>query len=448
MRGLRSTLALAVVLAGLGAYIYFVTNKKVDDTGTPKLERVFASLASDNIDEITVKSESGDTTTMRRTGPIWHITSPVTASVDEMAIASLTNGLSSLELSRVIDENPTDLNAYGLATPRVEVDFKIIGDDTARKLMLGEKSPTGAQLFAKRNDEKRVFLVPAYQDTTFNKATLDLRDKTLLKFDREKADGIELVADGKTVQLVKSDADWKMLKPLQTKADTGAVEALVGRLQAAQAKSIAAESVTPADLKKFGLDKPSVTVNVNVGSARSTVVLGSVAPDKTVYARDLSKGTIVTIEGSLADDLKKGAGEYRAKELFEFRPYNTSHVEITRNGQAITFDLTKGTGANALGTWKRTSPNPADLNHDKMETFLTRLSNLRATSFVDSTAKTGLDKPVFTVKATFDDSKHNEAAFGRAGSDIYASRPGEAGAAKVEAADFDDMLKALDEVAK
>ena len=83
-----------------------------------------------------------------------------------------------------------------------------------------------------------------------------------------------------------------------------------------------------------------------------------------------------------------------------------------------------------------------------METFLTRLSNLRASGFVDSTAKTGLDKPAFTVKATFEDTKHNEAAFGRSGTDVHASRPGEAGAAKVESAEFDDMLKALDEVAK
>jgi len=43
MKGLKSTIALVVVLAGLGAYIYFVTWKQ-PSTDTPKQETVFASV--------------------------------------------------------------------------------------------------------------------------------------------------------------------------------------------------------------------------------------------------------------------------------------------------------------------------------------------------------------------------------------------------------------------
>jgi len=57
MRGLRSTIALLVVLAGLGAYIYFVTSK-AEDSST-KQEKLFPSVTSDNIEELTVKSYSG-----------------------------------------------------------------------------------------------------------------------------------------------------------------------------------------------------------------------------------------------------------------------------------------------------------------------------------------------------------------------------------------------------
>ena len=44
MRGLRSTLALVVVLIGLGGYIYFVTSKKSDTDTGKKQEKVFAAL--------------------------------------------------------------------------------------------------------------------------------------------------------------------------------------------------------------------------------------------------------------------------------------------------------------------------------------------------------------------------------------------------------------------
>ena len=42
MRGLRSTIALFVVLIGLSAYIYFVTWKQPAQDSASKQERVFA----------------------------------------------------------------------------------------------------------------------------------------------------------------------------------------------------------------------------------------------------------------------------------------------------------------------------------------------------------------------------------------------------------------------
>src|SRR5206468_11558376 len=110
--------------------------------------------------------------------------------------------------------------------------------------------------------------------------------------------------------------EWKLTAPLQVRADFGAVEGLVGRLQSAQMKSIAADEAPP-DLKKFGLDKPEVTVNVNAGSARATLLVGGKADDGTIYVRDASRPMIMTVESSLVDDLKKGGDEYRRKDIFE-----------------------------------------------------------------------------------------------------------------------------------
>src|SRR5438093_9139965 len=103
----------------------------------------------------------------------------------------------------------------------------------------------------------------------------------------------------------------------------------MGRLQSAQMKSIAADDAAPADLKKFGLDKPEVTVNVNAGSARATLLVGGKAEDGTIYVRDASRPMIMTVESSLVDDLKKSGDEYRRKDVFEFRAYHTTRVELS-----------------------------------------------------------------------------------------------------------------------
>jgi len=449
MRGLRSTIALIVVLAGLGAYIYFVSWKTPQGDTGKKQERVFAGLESDKIEEIKVASAAGDATTLKKQGGGWQVVQPIAAKADDSEISGITSALSSVEMVRVIDENPTSLNDYGLSNPRIEVDFKATGDKDYRRLLVGEKSPTGADLFAKRNDEKKVFLIPAMQETTFNRTTFDLREKVLLKFDREKVDALDVTAGGKTLAIAKDGGDWKITKPVATRADFGAVEGLVGRLQTAQMKSIVADEAAPVDLKKYGLDKPAATVNLNAGSARATLLIGGKAADNTVYARDASKPAVVTVESALIDDLKKGADDYRRKDLFEFRPFNATHIEIARNGQTVVLDRAKGQGENAPDKWRRVGPTAGDVDKDKMDSLLSKLSNMRASSFVEATAKTGLDKPALTVTVKFDEGKKEEkVTFGQSGSDVFAARPGEPGAAKTDSTDFNEAIKSVDEVSK
>jgi Domain of unknown function (DUF4340) len=448
-RGLWSTLALIVVLAGLGAYIYFVLNKQTDSSASAsKQEKVFASVSADKIDEVRVSSSGGDATTVKKENGGWQIVQPAAAKADDNEVNGITSALASLEVARVIDENPTSLNDYGLSNPRIEVDFKAGGDKDYKKLIIGEKTPTGGNLFARRNDDKRVLAIPAFQESTFDKKTFDLRDKTVIKFDREKVDRLDITASGKPVDFAKDGSDWKITKPVSAKADFGSVEGLIGKVQSAQMKSIAADNPTPADLKKYGLDKPQATVELAAGSSKATLEIGGKADDNTVYARDAAKPMVVTIDKSLADDLAKGADDYRVKDLFQFRAYNANHVEITRGDQKIVFDRVKGQGDNAPDKWHRASPNPADVDRDKVDGALAKLANMRATSFVDSTANTGLDKPAMTVDVKFEDNKKEEkVTFGKQGDNTFASR-GEPGAMKIDTADYADVNKALDELVK
>src|SRR5687767_8438154 len=121
MRGLKSTLALAVVLAGLGAYIYFVTWKQPagGDTGT-KQEKVFAALEADKIEEIKVSLASGEATSLKKDSGAWQMTQPIAVKADDTEVSGITSALSSVEMTRVIDENPANLVDYGLSNPRIQ----------------------------------------------------------------------------------------------------------------------------------------------------------------------------------------------------------------------------------------------------------------------------------------------------------------------------------------
>jgi hypothetical protein len=449
MRGLRSTIALFLVLVGLGAYVYFVTWKKSGEDTGPKKEKVFAAVEPDKIEELKVKSESGDVTSLKKTSGTWQIVAPVPAPAAESEVIGLTSALGQMEIVRVIDENPADLKEYGLETPRIEVEFKSGESKPSGRILVGGKTPTGASLYARRNDEKRVFLIADFQDSSLNKSTFNLRDKGLIKIARDKVDGVEVNVSGKTIQFAKVGSDWKITKPIAARADFSSVEGLLGRIETAQMKSIVTDQASPEDLKKYGLDKPEVTVTINQGSARAVVEIGGKAGEDAVYARDLSKGSVVTLDKSLADDLRKGVDDYRRKDVFEFRAFNATRAEFTRGSQTLVLERVKGQGDKAQDSWRRISPNPADVDKSKVESLLAGLADIRATSFTDSIAKTGLDKPAITVLVKFEDGKKEErVSFGKNGADVHAQIPGQPGAAKIDAEKFAEANKSLDELSK
>jgi len=448
MRGLRSTIALAVVLIGLGAYIYFVTSKQDTDSSTTKLEKVFPGLSTDKINELTITSESGDVTTLKKEDDKWQVTSPLQTHGSEADVVAVTGALGQLEVTRVVDEKPTALTEYGLEKPRIEVDYKT-SDGKSGKVFVGQKNATGSSLYAKRNDDKRVFLIAQYQETSLNKSTFDMRDKSIMSIDSDKVDLAQVTSDGKTIEFTKAGSDWKFVKPLAARADFSAVQGLLSKVGTAQMKSVATNTATPADLKMYGLDKPAVSVTLGMGSAHATFEIGGKATDDTVYARDASKPVVVTVEKSLQDDLKKGANDYRRKDIFESRAFNMSHIEIARGSQKLVLDRVKSTKEGEADNWHRASPNPGDADKDKVSKALADLADINVSSFVDSTAKTGLDQPVMVIDVKFEDNKKSEkVTFGKNGNDIYVSRPDEPGAGKIDADRYNDAIKEIDELSK
>jgi Domain of unknown function (DUF4340) len=446
MRGLRSTLILLVLAAGLGAYLYFVDAKKPLTDETAK-EKVF-SVDATTIDQLRVKSESGDVTALKKSASGWDIVTPIQAHADQNNASDVASTVSSLEQNRVVDENPSDLKTYGLAPPRIEVTFNVAGEKEPKRLLVGDKNPTGVGLYAKLPEGKRIFLIANSLETSLNRSTFDLRDKTALKFDATKVDSVELATDKQTVRVVKSGDEWKLVKPLETPADYTSVEGLIGQLQSAQMMSLKEKPEDVKDLKTYGLDKPEVTVTLGSGGSNVVMQLGGKADTVTLWARDPSRPAVFTIGNGLAEELRKTVADLRRKEVFDFRPFNATRFEIKRGSETRVFERVKGTGQNAADTWKQTAPAVKTVDASNFEGALLELSNLRAESFVDKPGPTtGVGNPVATITVKFDEGKKQEQVrFGGTGQDIFAFRDDRPGAMKLEPGKFDADVKKLDSI--
>ena len=445
MRRSGSTIVLVVIAAAFGAYLYFVDAKKpiVDKDAKPKVFTVDASA----INQLEVKSASGDVTALKKDASGWTLTKPAAGPADQNSAADVAASLASLDQDRVVDENPSDLKTFGLADPRIRVTFNVSGEQSTRELLVGDKNATGMGLYAKLPNDKRVFLIPNSAESSLNKSTFDLRDKTALKITPEKVDSVELASSKQTIRLVKAGDQWKLVKPIEAPADYTAVEGLIGQLQSAQMATLKDNPDEVKDLKKFGLDKPEVTATIDSAGAATVLQLGSTAENGTMWARDPARPVVFSITNGVADELRKAPSDFRRKEIFEFRPFNATRFQITRGSDTRVFERVKGTDGNP-DTWKQTAPQTKTVDASNLEGALLDISNLRADAFLDKAGPTtGLDHPNAVITVKYDEGKKEETVkFGGSGPDVFASRPDQPGALKVEMGKFDEAVKKLDTI--
>ena len=440
MKGLRTLGVLVVLLGALGAYLYYVdAGKPVGETeDKPK---VFA-VEADQIEELTVSTIAGGEAELKKTADGWSLIRPSQVRADESEVSGITSNLATVTILRVVDENPSNLGDYGLREPVAEVRFKVKGATGFKALQLGTKTPTGSDMYAKTPDDKKVFLVSGYLESTFARSPFDLRDKKIISFDREKVDRLEIRHGQSLVSLVKANGEWRMTAPVSARGDFSAIEGLISKMQSAQMKAIVTED--PAQFSKYGIDPPAARVTVVSGSATAAMAFGSKTPDNFIHVRDESKPLVVTAPADLFDEVEKGPIEYRRKDLFEFRAFNLDKIEITRDAATTVFERLKGKGKDGADAWQNATTKKA-VDAAKFEAFLTTLSGTRAQSFADEKTKTGLDAPAVTVKATFDGGKKSETVtIGRVAAEVFGGRSDEPGAARLDATQLDETLKALD----
>lgn len=436
----RSTLILLVLAAALGGYIWFVEMKREPAGDEPKAERVFAEVTQDDISALTLQAGNGDVTTLKKDGAGWTIETPVQVAADPSEVSGVTSNLATLDITRVIEEAPKTLETFGLDDPRLKVTFTAKG--TTRTLLLGARTATGGDVYAKVEGASRVFLVPQWLEQGLDRTTFQLRNKAIVTVDREAIDHVSIIGAPGTIELKKEGDAWRLMQPIAARADAGEVGSLLSRLASGQMQAIVADQ--PATLDTYGLAPARTTVTAEGGGKRlAQVLVGTPSGDAAVHVKDAARPMVFTVEKALADDLQRTADSYRAKDLFAYRMFNLTRLVITRGDTTRTFEKKKtGSGADAVETWAQTSPADAAVKATTIDDIASRLSTLRAEAWM-TTAPTGAT-PVLTAVATFGEGTQERVSIVQAGDQMIATRDGEPGAARLTAPAVTDVLNLLD----
>ena len=437
----RSTLLLLLVALGLGAYIYFVEMKREPSDATPPADRVFTNLDAGAISALTLTASNGDETSVQRDGAGWRITAPVAVKADAAEVSGVTSNLASLDLSRVVDEAPADLSAFGLDAPRVAVGFTSEAGD--ERLLIGSRTATGGDIYAKLEKAPRVFLIPSWLETSLDRTTFQLRDKAIASLDRSAVDSVSIIGRPGTIELVKQGDRWVLQQPLKARADAGAVDTLLNRLSSGQMQAIVADE--PATLDVYGLAPARTTVTASAGDkVLAKVLVGSDSGETAVHMKDDARPAVYTVDETLVADLERAVSVYRDTRLFSLDPTSATRMAVTRGESTQVFTRAAPSG-DAAGppTWSQTSPAPT-VAADRIAEFASRLQTMRAESW-EARVPAGTS-PIGTLVVS--DGKVEETVrLVRSSSGVFALRDDEPGAARLPLTSVDDLLTLLDEAA-
>ena len=98
-----------------------------------------------------------------------------------------------------------------------------------------------------------------------------------------------------------------------------------------------------------------------MGESAVKLELGSDGRSRVgVGARSVEGGRVQRQQRASQKNCKRSRRICRRKEVFDFRPFNTTRFEITRGKDTRAFERVKGTGENAVDTWKQVAPSAED----------------------------------------------------------------------------------------
>jgi len=225
----------------------------------------------------------------------------------------------------------------------------------------------------------------------------------------------------------KKGDSWEIEQPLQTPADSAAVQSVLDSFVYAQITQT--EPSTPDRLKVYGLDPSKASIEIRLQNGQKHMIeLGE--KDFTggsVYAIVDGAKNVSIISGSILGDAEKSADDLRDHAVLH-----------PGSGHVSAFTLKNASGELAAGSetkentvWKLTKPQSAAADGDAVETLLGAVTSAKSTAVVsekpDNLAKYGLASPAISFTETDDKGHASTLVVGKKdGSEYFArdtSRP-------------------------
>ncbi len=340
-------LLLILILAAGAYYLYDVKwagEKKAEEVRKAK---VLKGIDSKRLMRVSLEREK-ESYQLIRTEKGWRFVKPVDAAMDEEQQDGILKTASDLKPSKKIGNVP-DVSEFGLDKPRMTLTFGL-KDEKDVVVRLGDRTPTREFLYASLEKNGPVFTVKLSEIERFNKPVFDLRDRSVVPIEPEKAQRIVVEPQGQPSFTVvrKNEDTWEMTAPVKDKADSTDSEGIVSTLKFKKAIRFVEEN--PKDLAKYGLKEPGYVVRVFMdkeGKKGDGLLLGTSTTEEVTdrrgrksmqvlyYARRISGGPVMLVGNEVIKDLPREVFQLRHKNIIDYDVDHITRLQIASPAETL-----------------------------------------------------------------------------------------------------------------
>lgn len=423
------TMLMALVLAGLGGYLYFVEfPSEQARVQADEEEKQLLPFEEREITGLTIRTETEHIVLSPGTDHSWRITAPMQAPADSREVRALLRSLVLGKVSRVVEEHATALDPFGLDNPALVLTVQ--AGSRQETLSLGDAGPISSTLYAMRDSDRNVLLTDLSTSAFFNKTLHTFRKKEVLDFDRSETDRLRLTYPKTEIVLDRirdhGKRPWQISFPVEAKADQIAVNLMLFQLEDLKALGFIDPGPERNTLAKQ-LGKPKVKITVHEDGAAQTVKLFHPDPSSgEAYAVTSKTDPIYRIIPSAIQQLTKDLFALRDKRLLGVDQEDIAILEVKTREHEYTL-------INQNEVWILEDQPHETLDQQAVTLLISRVAGLpaelRVVKRAGPLAPYGLTAPSAEFKATGKDGTvRGRLVLGkRTGGLVYAIGPGLSG---------------------
>jgi uncharacterized protein DUF4340 len=368
------TAIMALVLAALGLYLYFVEfPAKQSQERQESVKKKVVNVEEQAITSLTFKTDREELVFERHGDKGWTLIKPIRTEADTRELHSLIRAIVLGSVHRIVEENPTTLAPFGLEKPVAAVTIK--GGPTEETLLIGDTGPLSSTLYVLRTSDHAVLLTDLAPKDFVNKSLMTFRRKDILHVMSGEIDRVRLTYPTTEVVLYrvsdKPKPKWKIRYPVEAEADLNEVRMLLFRLEDLRAMGIIDPGPARDALAKT-LKHVKVKVTLHAPEGDQTVKLYQPDPSSgEAFAETAPDAPLYRINPAFVKDFTKELYHLQDKRLLGAEDTDIAMLSVKTHTETYTL-------INQNAEWVLEDRPTDNIDQQTVNLFVSRVVNVPA----------------------------------------------------------------------